>query len=192
VSRGGLLWAWSWYSLQIWFYERHLLYFSDCLLRSSWSLFCRLRGFWSSISSASSVRGGVFLKFSEGLALTKPSLLVCSGLDAMSGPSRCLGVRDPLHPLLICVAEWLLGYFCFFMVGSISELLRSISRACSVDFDWWGQRFEVCLGRAGSGSPSLWLQSLLWSLWILFLMGFFVRSGLVHPGSLQSTFSVVF
>jgi len=28
-------------------------------------------------------------------------------------------------------------------------------QACSVDFGWWGQHFEVCLGHATFGFPSM-------------------------------------
>jgi hypothetical protein len=78
-------------------------------------------GFWTILSSAFSV-SEVFSKFSEGVVLTKPSLLVCSGLDAMSGFSRWSwwsGIPASPSGLWCGVDAWV---FCFFLVGFAPEL----------------------------------------------------------------------
>jgi hypothetical protein len=67
----------------------------------------------------------ILSKFSEGVVLTSPSLLVCSRFDALSGS-------------LVCGVELMLG----FDVSSWRGLLQSFEvlflQACSVDFGWWG------------------------------------------------------
>jgi hypothetical protein len=64
----------------------------------------------------------VFLKFSEGIVLTNPSLLVCSGLDAMSGFSWWKwwpGILASPSSLWCGADAWV---FYFFLADFVSEL----------------------------------------------------------------------
>jgi hypothetical protein len=61
----------------------------------------------------------VFTKFYEDVVLTNPSLLVCSGLDAMSRFSRWSGIPASPSGLWCGDDAWV---FCFFLAGFAPEI----------------------------------------------------------------------
>jgi hypothetical protein len=85
-------------------------------------------GFWSLIICLQNFRlfflhslvcAKVFSKFSEGVVRTNPSLLVYSGVDAVSGFSRWSGIHTSPSSLWCGADAWV---FCFFLAECAPEL----------------------------------------------------------------------